>query len=112
MSTLVINSSDKTPTADYKLADTWFEPDSTPPSSDITTPAIFSSETPLLVPEGDLHQPDLVPVSEGDQTTPTTTFELESYQDQSIPEQNDFINLDTASLCRSPRDHQPGSLPP
>ena len=53
-----------------------------------------------------------MPASEGDQTTPTTTFEIESSQDQNISEQNDFINLDTAGLRRSPRDHQPGSLPP
>ena len=53
-----------------------------------------------------------MPDSEGDQTTPTVTFEIESSQDQNISEQNDFINLETAGLRRSPRDHQPGSLPP
>ena len=73
---MVNNNSEKTPTADYKLADTWVEPDSTPPSSDITTPAISSSETPLIVPEGDQPQPDLMPDSEEDQTTPTVTFEI------------------------------------
>ena len=73
---MVNNSSENTPRADYKLDDTWFEPDSTPPSSDITTPAISSSETSLLVPEGDLPQPDNTSNFEGGQTTPPTTFEI------------------------------------
>ena len=111
-STLVNNSSERTPTADYKLVDTWFEPDSSPPSSDTPIVDIQSSATPLLVPEGDLPRPNLVPDSEGGQTTPTTSFEIESSQDQNTSEENNFINLETAGLRRSPRNHQPGSLPP
>ena len=90
--TLVENNSENTPTDDYKLSDEWFEPNINPFSTDIATTDYPSSENQLLVPEGALPQPDLVPVSEGGQTTPTTTFDLESSQDQNIPVENEFIN--------------------
>ena len=95
---MVNNSSEKTPTADYKFADTWVEPYSTIPSSDITTTANSSSETPLLVPEGDQPQPDLMPDSEGGSNNTDRNFEIYSSQDRNISEQNDCINLETAVL--------------
>ena len=77
----------------------------------MTTTNLPSSEIFLLVPEGDLPQYDLVPISEGGQTATTISVDLESSQDQSMPILNDSANLETAGICRNPNNHQPGFLP-
>ena len=111
---LVKDSSEKTPSGDYTLAETWFNPTSDEeveqqePIIQTYDPSPTQHDKVLLNSEGDSNESsEPTTVSEGE-----TSENKETSNVQSTVIPDNFMNLETTGLCRSLRNHKSGQLPP
>ena len=111
---LVKNSSDKTPKGDYTLAETWFNHTSEEESEN-KEPIIqtYDSESTqpnkmLLDSEGDSNKSSKPTTVSKEETS--ENLETSDVKSTVIP--NNFINIETTGLRRSPRNHKSGKLSP